>query len=109
MLLIAGGSFVLYKNSSTKTSYFSSSQPPKEEREPPQKDSPPSEQPNNPPQSPNQEENPTRKERVRKLLAEGSEFLLKTNPNLVPISDDFIGELLEKGYNHAGDIRKLFD
>ena len=101
LLFIAVTSLLIYRNNSTKT-------------DPLPKDKPPSDQPNNPPQSPplrGEKENPTleREKRVKQLLAEGNEFLLKTNPKLVPIPDDFIGELLEKGYNLAGDIRKLFD
>jgi hypothetical protein len=109
--LITGSGFLIYRNSSTKTSYFSSAKPQKENRKPPQKDSPLSEEPDNPPHSPpDQKENPTseRSKRVRELVRE-NEFLLKTNPKLAPIPDDFIGELLEKGYNHVSYMRKLFD
>nr|CAG8441118.1 6552_t:CDS:2 [Entrophospora candida] len=92
--LIAGTIFLVYRNNSTKTESTSLNQ------NPVNKDNLPSDQPNDSPQSPII---PTseRKERVRQLLAEGNEFLLKTNPKLVPIPDDFIGELLEKGYKSA--------
>nr|CAG8551334.1 15248_t:CDS:10 [Entrophospora candida] len=66
---------------------------------------PPLDRPNNPPQplppKPGQNPNSERSKRIKQLLAEGNEFLLKTNPKLVPVPDDFIGELLEKGYNLA--------
>ncbi|CAG8834668.1 29596_t:CDS:2, partial [Gigaspora margarita] len=68
------------------------------------KNNSPLDQPNNPSPSshskPKQEEDSTqeRNTKIKQLVSE-NEYLLKTNPQLVPIPDNYIGELLDKGYS----------
>lgn len=106
VFLLVSGAYIIRQNSSQKESSFSNELPKT-------KNDSPLDQPNNPPPSPlskPKEEDPTqeRNTKIKQLISE-NEYLLKTNPQLVPIPDNYIGELLDKGYNQAGDMRKLFD